>query len=146
MAGGALNHRKPRPAPISAPQQHREFAGAGDEMDLQVFGEHRVADEIGDQAEARRRDHHRHDGQAVEPVGEVHRIARADDDEHAEQEEDPAEIEHQLLEERQRQRGRDQRLAETHAAPCTATTAISELGQQPHAAGKAALVLLVTLR
>jgi hypothetical protein len=44
-------------------------------VDLQVFGEHRVADEIGDQAEGGGRDHHRHDGEAVEAVGEVHRVA-----------------------------------------------------------------------
>ena len=65
--------------------QHRELAGAGDVVDLQIVGEHRVAGEIGDHAEARRRDHHRHDGETVEPVGQVHRVAGADDDEGAEQ-------------------------------------------------------------
>ena len=55
MAGGALNQRKPRPAPTSAPQKHRELAGAGDVVELQVVGEDRVADEVGDQREARRR-------------------------------------------------------------------------------------------
>jgi hypothetical protein len=44
-------------------------------VDLQIVGEDRVADEIGDEAEGARRDHHRHDGEAVEPVREVHRIA-----------------------------------------------------------------------
>ena len=39
-----------------------------------------------------RRDHHRHDGEAVETVGQVHRIAEGDDDERAEQQEAPAEI------------------------------------------------------
>jgi hypothetical protein len=53
-------------------------------VDLQVVGEHRVAGEIGDEAEGGRRDHHRHDGEPVEPVGQVHRIAGADHDEGAE--------------------------------------------------------------
>ena len=89
--------------------EHRQLAGAGDVVDLQIVGEHDVAGEIGDQAEGRRRDHHRHDGEAVEPVGEVDRIAGADDDEGAEDHEEPAEIDHQFLEERKRQRGRRRR-------------------------------------
>ena len=36
-----------------------------------------VAHQIDDQGEGRRRDHHRHDGQAVETVGEIDRIGRA---------------------------------------------------------------------
>ena len=111
-AGGALNHRKPRPAPITAPQMHREFAGALDEVDLEVVGEDRVAGEIGDHAEARRRDHHRHDGEPVETVGEVHRVAGADDDEGGERHEEPAEIDDHVLEEGQRQCRRQRRLAD----------------------------------
>jgi hypothetical protein len=101
-AGGALNQRKPRPAPITAPQDDRELAGARHEVDLQIFGEDRVTDEIGDDAERRRRDHDRHDGQTVEAVGEVHRIAAADDDERREGNEEPAEIDDQILDERER--------------------------------------------
>ena len=108
-AGGALNQRKPRPGAEQRAAEHREFAGAGDVVDLQIVGEHRVAGEIGDHAEARGRDHDGHDGEAVEAVGEVHRIAGADDDEGAEDHEEPAEIEHHVLEEgnRERRRGRD---------------------------------------
>ena len=78
MAGGALNHRKPRPAPTSARAEHRELARAGHVVELQVVGEDRVADEIGDQREHAGRDDHRHDGEAVEPVGQVHRVGGAD--------------------------------------------------------------------
>jgi hypothetical protein len=46
-------------------------------MDLQVVREDGVAGEIGDDAEARGRDHHRDDGKAVEAVRQVHRIAGA---------------------------------------------------------------------
>ena len=106
-AGGALNQRKPRPGADHRAAQHRQFAGAGDVVDLQIVGEHRVADEIGDQAEACRGDHHRHDGEAVEAVGQVHGVAGADDDEGAEEHEEPAEIDDQFLEERKRQRGRE---------------------------------------
>ena len=91
---------------------HRELAGAGHVVDLQIVGEHRVAGEIGDADEARRRDHHRADGEAVEPVGQVHRVAGADDDEGAEQHEEPAEIDDHFLEHRKRQRGRELRAAE----------------------------------
>ena len=91
-AGGALNQRKPKPGAEHRAAQHRKLAGAGDVMDLQIIGEHGVAGEIGDHAEARRRDHHRHDGEPVEPVGQVHRVAGADDDEGAEHDEEPAEV------------------------------------------------------
>ena len=94
--------------------QHRELAGAGDVVDLQIVGEARVAGEIGDDAEAQRRDHHRHDGEPVEAVGEVHRVAGADDDEGAEHEEEPAERQHQLLEERKRERRRERLAPERH--------------------------------
>ena len=47
------------------------------------------------------RDHHRHDGEPVETVGDVDRIAGADDDEAAEDDEEPAEVEEQFLRERQ---------------------------------------------
>ena len=40
-AGGALNQRKPRPAPTSAAQEDRQLAGAGDGMQLQVVREAR---------------------------------------------------------------------------------------------------------
>ena len=65
------------------PAQHRKLARAFHKMQLQIFGKYRVADEIDDQPVACRRDHHRHDGKAIEPVGDIDRIAGADDDEHA---------------------------------------------------------------
>ena len=45
------------------------------------------------------------DGQAVEPVGQVDRVRRADHDERREGEEEPAEVEQDVLEEGQRQAG-----------------------------------------
>ena len=84
-AGGALNHRKPKPGADHRAAQHGKFAGARDEVDLEIVREHGVAGEIGDQPEAGRRNHHRHDGEAIEAVGQVHCVAGADNDEGAEQ-------------------------------------------------------------
>ena len=53
------------------------------------------------------------DGEAVETVGEVHRVGRPDDDERAEHHKEPAEIDHQFLEERKGQRGSERRPAKT---------------------------------
>jgi hypothetical protein len=72
-------------------------------VDLQVGGELGVAYQVGDEAEGGGRDHHRHDGEAVEAVGEVHGIAGAGDDEHTHKDEEQPQIQHDVLEERQRQ-------------------------------------------
>ena len=48
-------------------------------------------------------DHHRHDGEAVEPVGHVDGVAGADDHESREGDVEPAEVEQDLLGEGQRQ-------------------------------------------
>ena len=74
--------------------QHDQLAAPDDEVDLQVVRIDRVADQIGDECETQGRDHHRADRQSVEPVSQVHRIAGADDDERAEDDEQPAEVEH----------------------------------------------------
>ena len=65
-----------------------------------------VPGEIGDQPERTRRDHHRHDGEPVEAIGEVDGVAERDDHEGPEQQEQPAEIGDIAVEERQRQRRR----------------------------------------
>ena len=116
-AGGALNQRKPRPAPITAPQMTASSPVPGTKWICRYSAKTALPDEIGDDAEGRRRDHHRHDGQAVEPVGQVHRIAGADDDEAAEGDEEPAEIEQEVLEEGEGQRRRERRLAVVHDDP-----------------------------
>ena len=72
------------------PADDGELAGALHVVDLQVGGEARVAGQVGDQAEGGGGDHHRHDGEAVEAVGEIDRVAGADDHEDAEQDEQDA--------------------------------------------------------
>ena len=79
------HHRRRRVEPEEAEAradqraaEHGKLAGAGHVMDLQIVGEHRVADQVGDQREAARGNHHRHDRQPVEPVGQIDRVRGAD--------------------------------------------------------------------
>src|SRR5665648_93385 len=82
-----------------------ELAGAQHEVDLQIVGEQHVTDEVGDEAEGGGGDHHRHDSQAVQAVGQVYRIAGTEDDEGAKgDEQPPAQRNHKVLEERNGQR------------------------------------------
>src|SRR5262249_57014006 len=69
--------------------QHRELAGAEHEIDLQIFGEVRIADRPGNRPEAAGRDHDRSDSKAIEAVSEIHGVAGADYDERAEDDEEP---------------------------------------------------------
>ena len=97
------------PGPDDRAEHDGKFARAGHEIDLQIVREDRVAREIGDDAEGGGRDHHRHDRQAIEPVGQVHRIAGGDDDEAAEQHEEYAEIDHRSLKNGKGDRGAEGR-------------------------------------
>ena len=121
--------------------QHRKFTGAGDVVDLEVVGKHGVAGEIGDHGEARGRDHDRHDGETVETIGKVHRIARADDDERAESEEEPAEVQHHVLEERNHQRG-GERLASEADQRIAGGQRNQQLEQEAGAPGEPGMGLL----
>src|SRR5690242_14477765 len=105
--GRRVEPQESKPSADQSSAHDRKFAGSGDVMDLQVVGEDRIAGEIRDHAKAQRRDDDRNDGQPVEAVGEIHRVASADDDEGAEHDEEPAEVEHGFLEERKRQRCRE---------------------------------------
>src|ERR1700677_654682 len=133
--------QKTQSGPEHRPAQHRKFAGAGDIVNLQIIGEYRVAGEVCDHAEARGRDHHRHDGKPVEAVGQIYRVAGADDNERREQDEEPAEINYQLLEERKHQRRRKRQVTELdqHDAGCAGD---QRLDRQARAAGEAAMGLL----
>src|SRR5579864_3090456 len=87
----------------------RELARARHVLDLQIVGKDRVADEIGDQHETSRRDHRRHDRQAVETIGEIDGVRRADHDEHRHRHEKPAERDENGLEERNDEGGAERR-------------------------------------
>ena len=74
-------------------------------MDLQVIREPHVADQVGDQREHPGGDDGGHDRQAIQPIGQVHRIARPDHHEHADQRKREAERDQHLLEHRDREPG-----------------------------------------
>ena len=98
---------------------HRKLAGARDVGKLQVLREDGVSGDVGEDAERRPDHHRRHDRESVEPVGQVHRVARADD--HAPAERDEAEHAERIadrLEERHDEVGlRRQRRREAAADP-----------------------------
>ena len=60
---------------------HRELARARDVGKAEVLREHRVARDVGEDAERAADHHRRHDGEPVEAVGQVDRVAGADDHE-----------------------------------------------------------------
>jgi hypothetical protein len=62
-------------------EQDGQLAGARDVGQEQVLGEDRVAGDVGEDGQRGGDHHRRHDRQAVEAVGQVHRVAGADDDE-----------------------------------------------------------------
>ena len=77
----------------------------------QVVGKARRPRRIGDETERRARDHHLADGQAIQTVREVHRIARTHDHERAERDEAvDRQVEHEVFQERQREARRKARL------------------------------------
>ena len=63
-------------------QEYRQLAGIFDVGDLQIGREFLIAHQIDDQGEGGGRDHHRHDGEPIQPVGEVDGIGGAGNDEH----------------------------------------------------------------
>ena len=114
-----LRRRRVEPEEADARADHRaadddDLAGVGDVVDEQIVRIDEIAGEIGDEPERRRGDHHRHDGQPVEPVGQIDRVAEGDDDERTEQQEAPAQIDHVAVDEGQRERRRRGAADELH--------------------------------
>ena len=69
--------------------------------------------DVSDQAKRGSGDYHRHDGEAVETVGEVDGIARADDHESADDDIEVAELDRRFLEEGRRDRDRAEHATES---------------------------------
>ena len=61
--------------------EDEQLAGVRNRRNRQVVREHRVAARVREHAERRGDERRRHDGEAIEPVGEIHRVAHADDHE-----------------------------------------------------------------
>ena len=63
--GWGVEPQKPEPGADHRGAKHGQFADAGDIVNLQISAENGIADHIADQRKADRRDHDRHDRQAV---------------------------------------------------------------------------------
>ena len=74
-----------------------QFTRSRHVMNLQVAGEFDVAREIRNEAECGGGDHHRNNGQTVETVGEIDRIAGAGDDQGAENDKKRTKLYKQIL-------------------------------------------------
>src|SRR5262249_6389892 len=94
-----------------------------------------------DEAEAERHDDDRHDSEAVEAVGQVHRIARANDDEGTEQHEKPTERQDQVLKERKGE-GTRERLAAERDDEIAGDERVRRLDGESDLAGEASMRLL----
>ena len=72
-------------------------------MDVQILGKVHAPHRIGDDAQRSGRDHHGHDGQPVQTIGQVHRIGRPHDHDHREGHEQKAKVQQGFLEHREGQ-------------------------------------------
>src|SRR5690606_17066210 len=77
-----------------------KFTCTGHEVNLEIIRKDRIADEINDETKRSRGNHHRHNGEPVEPIREIDGIGGADNHQRAEQEEEPSKLDKQRLEER----------------------------------------------
>src|ERR1044071_9254399 len=80
-----------------------QLTGRLEPHEQQILREHRVPCDIGKGSECRSGDRERADGEPIETVGKVHRVAGADEHENCEQDVERAEIRNQVLEERKDQ-------------------------------------------
>ncbi len=79
-AGCALYHRKPIAEPTMEPQKMVTSDDLGHLGQLKIVGENRVPADVGEHGQRAGGDDRAADGQPVEAVGEVHRVAGADND------------------------------------------------------------------
>ena len=104
-----------------APQNTASSPAPRNMVDLQVVGENRIADEIGDHRETAGCDHRGNDRQPIETVRQIDRVGSADDDQDAERQIEPPEVEQHSLEKRHGERVRERcrrDVGEAHAGDC----------------------------
>ena len=92
--------------PDHGPAEDGDLPGPGLVEEVQVLGEAEVAGDVGEAGEGGGGDEGRADGEAVEAVGEVHRVAREGEQEHREDHVEDPEVGHDLLEEGEDDPGR----------------------------------------
>ena len=133
--GRGVEPQEAKARPYKRPANHRKLAGAFHKMHLQIFRKDSVAHEIHDHPVARRRNHHRHDGQAIQPIRYIHRVACPHDDEHADKYEETAKWNEHILEKWHRQRTRQWLVTNPHETG-NGNSSNQEFYEQPCLAGK----------
>ena len=129
-----IEPQKAEPSANKCSRKDEDFPRARHIMQTQIVGEVHTSHDIGNRAQRARRDHHRHDRQPVETVCQVHRIGRADNDDHGEGNKEPPQIDQQILEHRQRQL--ELQLGRMHhRGPDRSDQGNHETQKQAHAAG-----------
>ena len=76
------------------PAEDGDLARPGPVEEVEVLGEAEVAGDVGEDGEGGGGDERRADGEAVEAVGEVHRVAREGEQQHREDHVQDAEVGH----------------------------------------------------
>ena len=89
--------------------KHRHFADAGQHRLVQIARVVRAAGDVGENGKAACDQHYRHDGKAVQTVGEVHRVARPGQHKVNKGQEKPAHLPRQIFEKRYIKGGFDRR-------------------------------------
>ncbi len=97
--------QEPEPRASQCTAEDRQLARARDRGNAEVLGKHLIAGQIREHAERSGNQHGRHDGQAVQTVGKVHRIGEPDDHEIGHHHEKQTHRQHDVLEQRHVQRG-----------------------------------------
>ena len=85
--------------------ENQHLASAGDVGKPEVGGEIEMAHDVGEHAQRRRHHDRRHDGEPVEPVGQVHGVARSHNHQVGQQDVGRAEVNDDVLEQRHDERG-----------------------------------------
>ena len=77
LRGIAVEPEEAQPCASHGGANHHQFSGPCNEGDAQVIGKNRVAGNPGKQPQGCRRDRYRHDRQAIQAIGKIHRITAA---------------------------------------------------------------------
>ncbi len=94
-AGWQLNQRKPSPLPASAAQNTPQIARAADQRQKKVSGQFRIAREVAEDRVGQRHADRAANREAVETVGQVHRVGSAHDDQREKDDREHAHVDHQ---------------------------------------------------
>ena len=133
--GRCIEPQEAEPGPDDGAADDGKFARPLDEVQFEIVRKIVIADEVDDEPEARRGNHHRNDCEAIKPVRHVHRITGTNHHEHAHEDEEQAEVNEQFLEEGHGKRGGQRLVADPHE-DADSEAGNDEFGGEPHPAGE----------